>query len=127
MCFRLGWLLLLATATGRRVVPALLLARAAAQKVVPIPRAQTLQVAGPVDEPTSIELTARRPRTARPSSRSSSSRGPFYRGRRRAADHKSGSDAPDGVHSSGQNIPSINLTAPGAVGRSFEKPSRHGM
>ena len=56
MCFRLGWLLLLATATGRRVVPALLLARAAAQKVVPVPRAQTLQVAGPVDEPTSIEL-----------------------------------------------------------------------
>ena len=56
MWFRLGWLLLLATATGRRLVPALLLARAAAQKVGPGPRAQTLQVAGPVDEPTSIEL-----------------------------------------------------------------------
>ena len=34
----------------------LLLRAAIAQKVVPIPRAQTLQVAGPIDEPTSIEL-----------------------------------------------------------------------
>ena len=33
-----------------------LLRAAIAQKVVPIPRAQTLQVAGPIDEPTSIEL-----------------------------------------------------------------------
>ena len=107
MCFRLGWLLLLATATGRRVVPALLLARAAAQKVVPVPRAQTLQVAGPVDEPPSIELRsalevpdggeAQLPIIVEP-------RAVSIEGDGAPRITKVGTDAPDGIYSSGQNI-----------------------
>ena len=117
MCFRLGWLLLLATATGRRVVPALLLARAAAQKVVPIPRAQTLQVAGPVDEPTSIELRsalevpdggeAQLPIVVEP-------RAVSIEGDGAPRITKVGTDAPDGIYSSGQNI-TITLTFTSAV------------
>ena len=92
----LGWLLLLATATGRRLVPALLL-HCGSPGSCPS-SAQTLQVAGPVDDPRASSSGALQvPDGARPSSRSSSSRG-----RRLDGDGCRGSrgpDAPDGIYS----------------------------
>ena len=92
-------------------------AAAIAQKVVPIPRAQTLQVAGPVDEPTSIELRsalevpdegeAQLPIIVEP-------RAVSIEGDGAPRITKVGTDAPDGIYSSGQNI-TVTLSFTSAV------------